>query len=253
MMEVKICGLTNLEDALLAARAGADYLGFIMAESPRRLSPGNLSELTSRIREEFSSQKSPELVGVFLNQPLALINRIAEDCSLDYIQLHGRESPKFCCQVNLPVIKTLSIKNRKSLNILKVYQQDYQTDETIQLTATGSFAGEILQYDKYQKNHQKKFNPTDNIIGYLLDTYYPDKGGGGGVSFNWQFLKDSRLQKLSRSKKLFLAGGLNPENIKQASRQPNITGLDASSGLESNPGKKDPDKIKLFFKQLADN
>jgi len=244
MMEVKICGLTNLEDARLAALTGADYLGFILAESPRQLSPDMLFELTSGIRREFSSRESPELVGVFLNQSLALINRIARDCELDYIQLHGRESPEFCRQVNLPVIKTISVKNRKSLDLLK----DYQSDEKGHLSDPNSFSGKISQPDGTE---DRRFTLTDNIVGYLLDTHYPDKGGGGGESFNWQFLRDRRLQKLSSSKKIFLAGGLNPENIQRASQQPNITGLDVSSGLEKSPGRKDHKKIENFFKQLS--
>ncbi len=213
---MKVCGLTTLEDARLAARAGADYLGFILAESPRQLTPGKLIELTAGLREELSPGVCPDLVGVFLDQPLALINRIAEECQLDYIQLHGQESLEFCRQVSLPVFKSISVKDRKSL--------DRITQNSISLNT--------------------------NIAAYLLDTYYQDKGGGGGECFNWQLLNDRRLQELACRKKIFLAGGLNPANVQEASCQPNITGLDVSSGLEITAGKKDPEKIRKFFNEL---
>jgi len=246
VIEVKICGLTGLEDALLAARAGADYLGFILAESPRQLSPERLIELTASLRKKLSPNDCPDLVAVFLDQHLALINRIAGECQLDYIQLHGQESPEFCRQVSLPVFKSISVKGRESLDRISDYEEPGWP------TAASTSAGEGSQASKRQKSRITQNNITlnNNTAGYLLDTYYPDKGGGGGESFNWQLLNDRSLQELSRRKKIFLAGGISPANVQAASRQPNITGLDVSSGLEKTPGRKDPKKIKKFFNVL---
>jgi len=249
VIEVKVCGLASLEDARLAARAGADYLGFILAESPRQLSPDQLIKLTAALRKELPPDDCPDLVGVFLNQSLALINRIAGEGQLDYIQLHGWESPEFCRQVSLPVIKSISIRERKSLARISDFE------ELDRPAAASNSSGKVCRADKKQKSKIPQNNITlnNNIAAYLLDTYYPDKGGGGGKGFNWQLLNDRSLQELSRRKKVFLAGGLSPTNVQSASRQPNITGLDVSSGLEKSPGRKDPGKIRKFFKVLRKN
>ncbi|MCK8815757.1 phosphoribosylanthranilate isomerase [Natroniella sulfidigena] len=140
MTQIKICGLTNLEDAQLASQLGADLLGFIFADSPRQVTVQQVQEIISKLNEQVKT------VGVFANQSLEEVNQIAEACQLDYLQLHGDESPSYCQQLELPVIKAFRVKDR-------------------------SYLEELAQYD---------------VAKFLLDTYHPDKLGGSGQTFNWE-------------------------------------------------------------------
>jgi len=103
MVRVKVCGITNLEDALAAARLGADALGFVFAPSPRRVTPKQAREIIKKL---------PPLVcavGVFVNSPAQEILKIKELCGLDRVQLHGDESPNQVDQLGRGVIKALSV------------------------------------------------------------------------------------------------------------------------------------------------
>lgn len=98
---IKICGLTNLEDALLAVEMGADALGFILAESKRRITPEQAREILDQL---------PSLVvtvGVFMNQPISEVQLIASYAGFDRIQLHGNETPEDCQNMDRPVIKRI--------------------------------------------------------------------------------------------------------------------------------------------------
>lgn len=114
MTWIKICGLTNLEDALAAVSLGADALGFIFAPSPRRTDPARAAEI---IHELPPVQK----VGVFVDERVEEVQRIAEECGLDALQLHGRESPEQCRRFSLPVIKAISVRSKESLQEAENY------------------------------------------------------------------------------------------------------------------------------------
>jgi phosphoribosylanthranilate isomerase len=143
MTKIKICGITNLADAKLAVEYGADYLGFIFAKSPRQVSPDEVKEIIEQLPEKIKK------VGVFANQPLEEVQGIISRCSLDYLQLHGDESPEYCQEFHLPVIKAFRVKDESYLERLKEYQVDK----------------------------------------YLLDAYHPNKLGGVGKIFNWELAK----------------------------------------------------------------
>jgi phosphoribosylanthranilate isomerase len=117
MVRVKICGITNLEDALAAVAAGADALGFVFYPPSRRY-------VTAAQAEQIIRQLPPfvSTVGLFVDVALDEVNDIASRCGLDRIQLHGRETPDFCCQVRRPVIKAFRIKNAASLTPLPDYR-----------------------------------------------------------------------------------------------------------------------------------
>ena len=197
-VQVKICGLTNLADAQAAVDFGADLIGFIFAASPRQVTVEEVQEIRERLRGEVSA------VGVFVDRDLSEVQQIAKDCNLDYIQLHGSESPGYCQQLEKPVIKAFSIKNRESLEELKKY----------------------------------------DVHKYLLDTYHPDKLGGTGETFNWDLAGEAK-----EVGPIFLAGGLNPENVAQAVEKVNPAGVDVSSGVELRAGKKNYRKVRRFIKQ----
>jgi len=116
-VRVKICGLTRLEDALLAVSLGAHALGFIFfKKSPRYVSP----EVARNIIQ--SLPPFVQTVGVFVNEKAEVIRKTAQFCGLNLIQLHGNESPDFCVELGLPCIKAFRIKDEESLKSLPSYK-----------------------------------------------------------------------------------------------------------------------------------
>jgi phosphoribosylanthranilate isomerase len=116
MIRVKVCGITNIEDALAAAEMGADALGFVLAASPRQVTPENLRRLVAEL---------PPLivkVGVFVDSPLDEVRRIMSDCGLNLAQLHGSESPEYCEALFPRAIKAFQVKDATVLKQLPMYQ-----------------------------------------------------------------------------------------------------------------------------------
>ena len=114
-VKVKICGITNLEDASIAVELGADALGFIFASSPRQIAPQKAREIIHAVPPFVKA------VGVFVNEAPAKIKEIMQHCGLDLIQLHGDESPAFCDELMPYVIKSLRIKDESSLQTGQAY------------------------------------------------------------------------------------------------------------------------------------
>ena len=138
---VKVCGTTRLKDALLAVECGADAIGFIFyKKSPRYV--------TAKTAKEICSKLPPFVhrVGVFVNETADKINRIADRCGLDAVQLHGDESPAFCKKIKRRVIKVVRVKNTASLKEMSRYAVD----------------------------------------AFLLDTYKEHQWGGTGKVFDWE-------------------------------------------------------------------
>lgn len=203
-MKVKICGLTNLADAKFALEQGADYLGFIFAESKRQVNTKQVAEIIVGLADDLTKAKT---VGVFANQPVDEINQIIAATGLDYVQLHGEESPEFCQQLKASVIKSFKIKDGSSLAAIKEYE----------------------------------------VFAYLLDTYYEDKLGGGGESFDWSLVSQANLEG-----KIFLAGGIELDNVEEAIKLINPYCIDVCSGVEAKPGKKDHGELKEFVEQVKE-
>lgn len=202
---IKICGITNLEDARFAAGALADFLGFIFYEkSPRFVEPAQAGAIINWL-------EGPQKVGVFVNQPLDDVNRIAKETGIDLVQLHGDESPEYCSLVEKPVIKVIHIMEETVPHILK---------------------HQIEQYS--------------SVCEYLLfDTKIDGLWGGTGKTFDWNMLNDAGIEI-----PFFLSGGLNASNIKEAINAVSPTVVDISSSLEAEPGIKDFTKIEKFMNEM---
>lgn len=146
MTRVKICGITRVEDALTAVEAGADALGFVFyRESPRHIFP----EEASRIIEQLPP--FVQTVGLFVNETEAEVNRTAELCRLDIVQLHGDESPEYCTHIRRRLIKAFRIRTMTCLEPVSEYK----------------------------------------VAGMLLDTFSPSIYGGTGTAFNWEIAAEA--------------------------------------------------------------
>jgi phosphoribosylanthranilate isomerase len=202
MVKIKICGITNLEDAILAAELGADALGFIFyAKSPRHVAP--------EIARSIIAQLPPFVaaVGVFVDEAAAVVQELAGRVGLDWVQLHGQESPDFCRNLGRKVIKGFRIQDEDSLRRLAGYQGVAQA--------------------------------------LLLDTYKKGQVGGTGEIFDWHLAR-----KAKKYGPIILAGGLTSENVGQAIATASPAAVDAASGTEAAPGKKDPAKLRAFFEAV---
>jgi phosphoribosylanthranilate isomerase len=115
MLKVKICGVTNVPDALAAAEEGADYIGLIFAPSPRRVNEETAREVVSRLPQ------GVEPVGVFMNQPLEEVHRILQATGLGIAQLHGSEPPDFCRDAGVPVFKVFDPGDERFPGCLEAY------------------------------------------------------------------------------------------------------------------------------------
>jgi phosphoribosylanthranilate isomerase len=148
MVQVKICGITSLEDAQAAVEAGADALGFVFyPPSPRCVTPEQAEQIIRRLPPFVTT------VGLFVDVPLDTVQDIALWCGLDRVQLHGREPPEFCARVNRPVIKAFRIKNADSLADLPGYRvAAYLLDAYVEGALPGgtgaSFAWELAAHAK---------------------------------------------------------------------------------------------------------
>jgi len=116
MIKIKVCGITNIEDALAAVELGADALGFVLAPSPRRVSPESLKRLVDALPPFISK------VGVFVDSPLDEVRHIISDCGLDLAQLHGSESPEYCQALYPGAIKAFQVKDEAILKQLPLYK-----------------------------------------------------------------------------------------------------------------------------------
>lgn len=211
MTLVKICGIMEVEHALAAAEAGADYLGLIFAASRRRIIPVKAMEI---IREVRRLDKPPLIAGVFVNSPAADVNFIAQNCRLDLVQLSGDENWDYCREIKRPLIKALHVAR----------------GDTVE-TVTDSI-----------KNGYQVLAPDKLII--LLDTHSQSAYGGTGLTFDPQIARGVASQY-----PILVAGGLDPENVGDLVNDAKPWGVDVSSGVETN-GKKDIRKIKEFIARV---
>ena len=216
MIRVKICGITNVKDALMAIDAGADALGFnFYAKSARCISLATMQQ----IRVELERHSLPvERVGVFVNHldPLP----VAVDGRLHTIQLHGDETPE-------QLVDLVTKADALRIGVWRAFRCKENS---------------LVDVANYLKRCE--------LLGalpraVLLDAYAPDAFGGTGKVVDWNSVREQR--HLLHGLPLILAGGLTPENIAAAIRTAEPVGVDVASGVESSPGKKDAAKVRDFI------
>ena len=211
MTKVKICGIQRPEDALVAAGAGADFIGLVFVpERRRRLDIGPAKDIMSVLTK--SAAQVPQVVGLFADQSLDDVNEIIDACDLDLAQLCGSESLEYCQQVKAQVIKVVHVDGSATepgvVESLAERVGDYRN------------AGHLVSLDRLIEGMQ----------------------GGTGHSFDW----DIAAHLSRRGLPFLLAGGLTPENVSRSVVEVNPWGVDVSSGVESNR-VKDHAKIRSFI------
>lgn len=202
-LKVKICGITNLEDARAAVEAGADALGFVFyRDSPRYVEP----EIARRIVAQLPPFVLP--VGVFVNEEAKKIRDLMDHCGLALAQLHGDETAIYCEALGRPVLRAIRLRGRRDFLALAEYQ---------------GRAG---------------------VRGFVVDTFSETLYGGTGRAADWTLAAEA-----ARAARILLAGGLTPENVREAVGTVRPYGVDVSSGVEAAPGKKDPAKMEAFIRR----
>lgn len=209
MIQVKICGVRTPETIQAAINGGANFIGLVFAPgSPRYISPEEASGLVKAI------PPGPHITGLFVDPDDDLLNRVTRQVKLDYIQLHGQESPARVTDIKsrfkLPVIKAIPIARPADIEIAAAYE---------------------------------------SVCDWLLFDAKADgaPSGGHGLAFDWKILAGRKFKK-----PWMLAGGLTPENIRDALAILSPDAVDVSSGVESARGVKDTEKIAAFL-QIVKN
>lgn len=210
-MRVKICGITQTDQAIAIAGHGATHLGFIcVPQSPRYINRDDLATITAAIREANLAIAS---VGVFADAPLSDICAVARQAHLSHIQLHGHESLDQCQQLqaalpDIAIIKAIRVRSEADLAQAETY--------------------------------------APLVDALLLDAYHPQQLGGTGLTLDWQ-----ALIAFQPACPWLLAGGLTPENVGNALSTLSPDGIDLSSGLEHRPGLKDMALVQRLFDQIS--
>ena len=195
MTRVKICGITSYQDAVAAADAGADAVGFVFAESPRRVSVDAARKMSRKLPAFLHK------VGVFYNALPADVAMIARAAGLTWVQLHGDESKADAQAIPFPSVKMFAVSQGRVLERVR-----RRGDPLVLLEAGNT--------------------------------------GGSGKSFDWTIAR-----RVGAVADVILAGGLKPENVREAILVGRPFAVDVASGVESRPGKKDHTRIRRFIEE----
>lgn len=212
MVKIKICGVTRVEDAVLAAEEGADAIGLNFVDGYPRC-------ITTKVARDIAACLPPylTLVGIFADRNLSEIRETIQICGLNVVQLHGDESPDDCL--------ALASNKEWPLQVIKAFRvRGYET---------------LMRIPEYCRSQG---------VTPLLDAYHPSEIGGVGKTFEWKLISEFEERESGVSLRPFiLSGGLNAENVGGAIRALNPYAVDVSSGVESELCKKDPKKVRSYI------
>ncbi len=216
-MWVKICGTTNLEDAQIAVEAGADALGFVFAESPRQVTAEQAGAIVARLGQ------SVEKVGVFVDGDIDGIVSTVLTAGLTGVQIHG------------PVYRGLAERLRER------FAEGASGAERLKILQVLHFgAGEDALDERLNELRQR-----GAVDAVLVDSRTAQARGGTGVRYDWGAARRSFVEAAAQLR-MVVAGGLSPENVREAIETLRPWGVDVVSGVEAAPGRKDAAKVRRF-------
>ena len=230
MFRIKICGITNVEDAVAAVDAGADAIGLNFYEnSPRFVSPKDASRIVRGVRRHWSrldlTQESPAVVGVLVNKPQHELQILqGPSVGIRAFQLHGDEPPSYLAAFGAQTPSPLPSTDWRLIRARRF--DDRGVAAIVDDLTSCRIAGRA----------------PDAV---LVDSCTPGRYGGTGETVSWVGLADHR--RWLGDTPLILAGGLTPDNVAEAIRIVRPAAVDVASGVESSPGKKDPLKVRDFI------
>ena len=254
MTWVKICGITNLDDALAAAEAEANAVGFVFyPKSSRHVTVETAREIVSRLPAHL------EKVGVFVNETVEQVRETVKDAGLTGVQLSGDENTEFSRTLHR------SFGNgAKRPMIFRCYPAKIFDAPDERSVGWDPVAAGLVEPDEaYKGKRVHKIHVAKNgdlflethgfrpgvLSGVMLDSATKRNRGGTGRTFDWE-----RVQPwagiINSISKLIVAGGLHPGNVQDAIHVLHPWGVDVSSGVEREPGKKDPEKVRAFVKAV---
>ena len=214
MIHVKVCGITNVDDARCAVDAGADFLGFIFyPKSPRFVTVEQAAAVVRAVRDAYD-KSSPRFVGVFVDEPVERVRAVLDGAGVDLAQLCGSESPDEVSALAPRAFKAIRPQVRADVEAA------------------------VAAYERVFLDH-------DALPQLLLDSYQPDRFGGTGIAADLCL-----AQMLSCRYRLMLAGGLTPEKVGPAIERAKPWGVDVSSGVEWAKGLKDHARIRAFVEAV---
>jgi phosphoribosylanthranilate isomerase len=220
MTWIKICGITNLEDGLTAVDAGADALGFVFHEkSPRCVDPETVRKIVRDLPQTI------EKVGVFVNQTAESICAIADEAGLTAVQLHGDNMD--------PDVADSIVEHHSHLKVVIGLSMNQAKPEDYAMKWHPSVVHAFLV---------DAANSSSSNSSIFNSSSY----GGTGKTFDWQINQPS-VEAIATLGRVVVAGGLTSRNVPQAIRVLRPWGVDVSSGVEAQPGKKDPQKVRAFI------
>ena len=216
MTRVKVCGITNLEDARQAVHAGADALGFIFVENtPRFVTPEQVAPIVRKLPPFVTP------VGVFWDHPSGHVKSVVEACGLRAIQLHGDEKPEDWQGAPVPVVKTIKLPPASTIEGLP----EYRVRERFGAFLWRKIAAAILFDSEARWSEGETREPVEWQTIRMLGAMAPP---------------EARMP-------IVLSGGLTPGNVARAVAVVQPFAVDVNSGVEARPGKKDPDKVRRFI------
>jgi phosphoribosylanthranilate isomerase len=228
-MFIKICANTNLEDARLAAELGVDAVGFVFAPSKRRVTPEQVAEITEKLPADV------EKVGVFATDDPYEIEHYVASAGLTAAQIHGA--------FDAERVRALAAEFGGKLKIIQTVA--YAVD------ATDAEDREDTD-DRFEWTLEKVFEEPV-VWAVLIDAAKAGASGGLGVAVDWTHVAEivrraMRIRGGAREPRprVILAGGLNAENVGEAIAALAPWGVDVASGVESSPGRKDPERLRAF-------
>jgi phosphoribosylanthranilate isomerase len=221
MTWVKICGMTNLEDALVAVDAGADAVGFVFYEkSPRSVTVETAREIVAKLPEKV------EKIGVFAGESVARAAEIGSHLNLDGLQIYPLSYERDGSDGK---------SEGQSIEPKKVY-----------------LAFPIKKFVSEEHGITVDINdPERTLSSIVLDSGSGQQPGGTGIAFDWNNAAPV-VSALSRTRQVVIAGGLTPQNVSEAIGILQPWGVDVASGVEASPGKKDPEKVRAFVRAVRE-